>query len=141
MKPKKILKELKSKIPKGMHLKDALITFIDHYETSSADGCKKNDDCDMLLFQWGGPYDWDPAFSINLTRQFSYQDEDGEYDRMEQLSMDCRFDSVKVSVEPGSQWLEGDDLEKFKELILNSEVVKLCADEKMKAIRWELSEV
>jgi hypothetical protein len=48
----------------------------------------------MLLFEWGGPYSWDQAVSVSLTRQFSFDDENGDYDRMQQLHMHCRYDAT-----------------------------------------------
>ena len=140
MTPEDILNDLKNMITADATLAEALSRFIDHYAATEVEGCDKNADGDMLLFQWGGPYDWDPACSINLTRQFSHLDADGEYDGMEQLSMDCRFDPARVSMESGSQWLEGGDVEAFKSMVLQSAVVARCDGENMESIDWELSE-
>jgi hypothetical protein len=49
-------------------------------------------DGDMLLVQWG-TYDWGggEAFELDFTRQFSFEDDDGEYEGMQQLSCTFRF--------------------------------------------------
>ena len=61
------------------------------------DGMSREDDSDGLLFQTG-VYDWHdgrgPRFSFSMVRQFSFDDEDGDYDHMEQLECVVLFDPV-----------------------------------------------
>jgi hypothetical protein len=54
------------------------------------------DDNDGILAQYG-VYDWSLSndaehFELDMTRQFSFYDEDGEYDHMAQLSCTFRFE-------------------------------------------------
>jgi hypothetical protein len=51
---------------------------------------------DLLLFQ-SGPYEWSDGYGLTygwiLTRQFSFDDERGVYDHMEQLECGLYFDA------------------------------------------------
>jgi hypothetical protein len=60
----------KATVPTGL---ECMLRF---YAQLRADGCKLDEDGDMLLFQWG-VYDWGtgPMFEIDLTRQVILPDE------------------------------------------------------------------
>jgi hypothetical protein len=141
MTPHQVFDDLKSKIPLGMNLKEALVTFIKHFADTEIEGCSKANDGDMLLFQWGGPYSWDSYFSINLTRQFSHENEDGEYLGMQQLQMNCRYDADAVSTESGNEWFDGTDIESFTNRVLSSEAVAAVGGLEMRSLDFELDDV
>lgn len=143
MSPKEILEDIQSKIPVGTSLENALTIFVHHFESTNVDGCSKESDDDMLLFQWGGPYSWNSNFSIDLTRQFShvYEDEDGDYSGMEQLHMRCNFDANDIAIAPDNVWYEGTDIQSFLQMILNSAPVKAASVFNMKSIEFELHDV
>lgn len=65
------------------------------FAAEPVEGMSRDDDSDMCLFQCG-VYDWSdgkgPRFHWGMTRQFSFEDEDGEYDHMEQLECGLYFD-------------------------------------------------
>jgi hypothetical protein len=69
----------------------------------------------MCLFEYG-VYDWSdgkgPRFDWGLCRQFSFYDDDGEYDGMEQLRCDLFFEVVPAlaQVGAGDMW-SGADLD------------------------------
>ena len=107
MTPAQVLSLLKQKIPFGTSLNKALTTFISIFDETVIEGCEKVNEGDMLLFQWGGPYSWDPSFSINLTRQFSYESDNREHTGMQQLQMNCRFNPEAITVESGNEWFDG----------------------------------
>ena len=141
MSPKEILEDIQSKIPIGTSLKDALTIFVHHFETTSVDGCTKENEDDRLLFEWGGPYSWNSNFSIDLTRQFSHTDEDGEYSGMEQLHMRCNFDANEIEIAPNNAWYEGTGVQSFLQMILNSVPVTAASIINMKSIEFELHDV
>jgi hypothetical protein len=82
------------------------------------------DDDDGILAQYG-VYDWSLTgdaefFELDMTRQFSFYDEDGEYDHMAQLRCTFRFeptDDLRALGE-GNQWSFGMDLGTFFEQAL-----------------------
>jgi hypothetical protein len=82
MTPKEALEKIEKRIPSGTPLTKAFREFVGFYVSTSIEGCSKESDGDMLLFEWGGPYPWDDCVSLSLTRQFSFNDEDGEYVRI-----------------------------------------------------------
>jgi hypothetical protein len=141
MTPKQALEELEKKIPAGTALKNALAEFVRFYADTQIDGCPKTSDGDMLLFEWGGPYPWDNSVSVNLTRQFSFLDEDGEYDRMEQLHMWCRYDATQVALISGNEWLHGQDTEAFLRKVLDSPCTKTVESLRMDSISFDLHDV
>lgn len=62
---------------------------------------------DMLLFEWGL---FDSTFVLDLVRQFAILDEDGDYDRLEQLHCTLSFDPLDELAALGSDtiWSDGD---------------------------------
>ena len=141
MTPHQVLSDLKSKIPATTSLKNALETFIKHFDNTKVDGCDKSNDGDMLLFQWGGPSSLDPYFSISLTRQFSHVDEDGEYLGMQQLHMICRFVIDETSIASGNEWFDGTDIDLFIKQVLSSKAVSATTSLKMRSLAFELDNV
>lgn len=140
MTPQQIVDDVHSKIPAGTSLKDALMSFMKHFDETEVEGCAKIDG-DMLLYQWGGPYSWAPHFSINLTRQFSYEDEDGEYGGMEQLKMDCKYNAKMLNLESGNEWFDGVDIDTFIQRVLSSDAVIAADEQAMLALDFEFSKV
>jgi hypothetical protein len=141
MTPTQALNELKSRIPPGTPLVAALEQFIRFYSDTEIDDCPKASEGDMLLFQWGGPYSWDTCFSVNLTRQFSFDDEDGEYDRMQQLQMNCRYQAGQIAIAPGNEWLYGADTEAFLQKILVAPCVITAKNLNMQSLDFDLHDV
>ncbi|UUZ50354.1 hypothetical protein LP420_10885 [Massilia sp. B-10] len=141
MTPKQAVEELGKKIPPGTALATALDAFVAFYADTEIEGCPKHADGDMLLFEWGGPYPWDQCVSISLTRQFSFNDEDGEYDRMQQLRMSCRYDADQVSLVSGNEWLQDDDTQAFLQHILDASCVAAVKDLRMQSLDFLLHDV
>lgn len=141
MSPDNALTQLKDLIPQGTDLLSCLDKFISFYETTYIEGCDKDKEDDMLLFQWGGPYSWDKNYSINLTRQFCFNDEDGEYIGMKHLQMNCKYDPELVNIEGGNFWFDGGNINTFRELVFNSEIVKAALKLKMQSLEFELGDV
>jgi len=141
MTPVQCLNELKIRIPDGTSLVDALERFISFFASTDIEGCDKENDGDMLLFQWGGPYSWDSYYSINLTRQYSFEDDDGEYLGMQQLGMDCKYDPESINIESGNLWYDGKDINEFNRMVLNSEIVKVATGLNMKSLEFDFGDV
>ena len=141
MTPHEAFEELKKRIPFGTSLTDALGEFVKFYALSSVEGCPKDSDGDMLLFEWGGPYSWDDCVSLSLTRQFSLNDEDGEYERMQQLHMHCRYDPRQVSLVAGNEWLHGQDTDAFLQSVLNAPCTRAVRNLNMLSLDFDLHEV
>jgi len=141
MTPHEAFEELKKRIPSGTSLTDALGEFVKFYDLSSIEGCPKDSDGDMLLFEWGGPYSWDDYVSLSLTRQFSLNDEDGEYERMQQLHMHCRYDARQVSLVAGNEWLHGQDTDAFLQSVLNAPCTRAVKNLNMLSLDFDIHEV
>jgi len=76
-------------------------------------------DGDLRLFEWGtfpspSARNRKPAFRVNLCRQFSILDADGDYDRMEQLRCDIRLEATPAlkQLGEGTIW-SGPDLQEW----------------------------
>lgn len=78
----------------------------------------------MLLFQFYGPYPWDDNTKIYITRQFSFTDKKGEPAGTSQLQVNFGYDSAKYPMAKGNFWHENENIEAFKEKVLNSDAVK-----------------
>ena len=141
MSPEHALNELKVLISANTPLPEALERFINFYSNTNIEGCPKDDEGDMLLFQWGGPYSWDESYSINLTRQFTFLDSDGEYEGMQQLQMNCRYNPEQIAIKSGNEWFEGENLDEFRQSVLSSDSVKLASTLEMRSIALELGDV
>ena len=142
MKAQEVLKDLQSKIDNTTKLESALSIFIDHYDATEVENCsKKEGDSDMVLFQWGGPYTWDNSVSINLTRQFIFSNDEGEYLGMQQLRMDCKFSPEDIEIESGNFWMEELSAELFLQKVLKSDAVNLAKGLKMQNIEFNLGDV
>jgi hypothetical protein len=141
MTPKQALEELEKRIPTGTALTDALTQFVQFYADTDIDGCPKISDGDKLLFEWGGPYPWDKSVSLSLTRQFSFDDENGDYDRMQQLHMRCRYDASQVSLVSGNEWLHGQDTDAFLRQVLGAMCTKTVENLSMDSISFDLHDV
>lgn len=120
-------------------LEDALRLFVEHFDTTTVPNCAQEHG-DMLLFQWGGPYSWNPHFNINITRQFTYE-YGGEYGGMEQLYIDINYPGDNIQIEDGNMWFDGNDLDAFLNTILQSEPVQLMKNQPITAIEVTLTGV
>ena len=127
MSPNNVLVHTQKIVRDASSVEDALSKVIDFFFNSDVKGCPKEDDGDMLLFQFGGPYPWDENTTINITRQFSFTDKEGEYIGMSQLQVNFGYDNAKYPIPGGNFWYENETVEQFKEKVLNSEAVKLVA--------------
>jgi len=141
MTPEQALEQLEKRIPTGTTLSDALTQFVEHYADTEIEGCPKESDGDMLLFEWGGPYPWDEFVSVSLTRQFSFNDENGEYDRMRQLHMHCRYDARQVSLASSNEWLRGGDIDAFLQFVLGAPCTKAVELLRMQSLSFDLHDV
>ncbi|WP_426210948.1 hypothetical protein [Massilia sp. TWP1-3-3] len=141
MTPREAFEEIEKRIPTGTALTDALKEFVNFYSATSIEGCPKDSEGDMLLFEWGGPYPWDECVSLNLTRQFSLHDENGDYDRMQQLHMHCRYDASQVSLVAGNEWLHGQDVDAFLEHVLNAPCTQTVKMLSMHSLAFDLHDV
>lgn len=141
MTPREAFEEIEKRIPTGTSLTDALSEFVNFYASSSIEGCPKDSDGDMLLFEWGGPYPWDDFVSLSLTRQFSLSDEDGEYERMQQLHMHCRYDASQVTLVVGNEWLHGQDIDAFLQYVLNAPCTETVKNLNMLSLDFDMHDV
>lgn len=96
------------------------------YAQLRADGCRLDEDGDMLLFQWG-VYDWGAGamFEVDLTRQVILPDEEGD-DAIWQLHLTYLYKPTsKLSeVGEGNLWCHAPgDLEDFQDLVRASTAV------------------
>jgi hypothetical protein len=141
MTPHEALQEIEKRIPTGTQVTDALREFVEFYVSTSIEGCPKEVGGDMLLFEWGGPYPWDDSVSLSLTRQFSFNDEDGEYDHMQQLHMRCRYDTSQVSLVAGNEWLWQQDTDAFLKFVLNAPCTETAKSLDMLSLDFDLHDV
>lgn len=141
MTPDQVLNELKSKISIGIDLETAMKIFVEHYDSTKVGTCSKADEEDMLLFQWGGPYSWDDSFSINLTRQFSFNDDQGDYIGMKQLRMDCKYSPKDIQIDSGNFWFEGKEINEFLDKIFESNAFEKTKNLDMTHVEFNLNEV
>lgn len=141
MTPHEAFEEIKKRISPGTPLTDALSKFVDFYASTAIEGCPKESDGDMLLFEWGGPYPWDESVSLNLTRQFSLTDEDGEYEQMQQLHMRCLYDASQVALAAGNEWLYGQDTDAFLQYVLNAPCTAAVKNLHMQSLDFDMHDV
>lgn len=74
---------------------DDVVTTWEVYRRFAAepvDGIAPDAEADGVLAQFG-TFDWGagPAFELDMTRQLAFEDEDGEYDHMAQVTCTFRF--------------------------------------------------
>lgn len=141
MTPREAFEEIEKRIPAGTSLTDALSKFVNFYASTSIEGCPKDSDGDMLLFEWGGPYPWDEYVSLSLTRQFSLNDKDGEYERMQQLRMHCRYDASQVALVAGNEWLHGQNTDAFLQNVLNAPCTVIVKNLNMLSLDFDMHDV
>jgi hypothetical protein len=141
MSPNAAFQEIEKRIPAGTSLTDALSEFVNFYASTSIEGCPKDADADLLLFEWGGPYSWDDSVSLSLTRQFSLNDEDGAYEKMQQLHMHCRYDASQVTLIAGNKWLHGQDTEAFLRYVLNAPCTEAVKHLNMRSLDFDMHDV
>jgi len=95
---------------------DLMLAF---YQVERADGCKLDQDGDMLLFQWGC-CDWGEgaSFELNSTRQFI--ERDGEDEEIRQLHLTFKFKPTESlrKLGEGNRWCHSPkDLEGFRSFL------------------------
>ncbi|MFF7247170.1 hypothetical protein ACFZBU_25075 [Embleya sp. NPDC008237] len=82
-------------------------------------------DADGLLFQYGThTFDGPPTFSLDLTRQFEINDDDGEHDQYVQVHCELRYDFAASLSALGvfESWFfhdTGEDLDRWAEALTN----------------------
>jgi hypothetical protein len=77
---------------------------LQYYEEDRVDGCRLDEDGDMLLFQWG-IYDWGngPAFEVSIVRQLAVADDEDE--EPQQLQLVFRFPpAAGISAGEANRW-------------------------------------
>lgn len=147
MTPHEAFKEIEKRIPPKTPLTEALSEFVNFYASTAIEGCPKDSDGDMLLFEWGGPYPWDDCVSLSLTRQFSLSaedgedGEDGEDEHMLQLHMRCRYDASHVILVAGNKWLHGHDTNAFLQYVLNAPCTETVKNLQMLSIDFDMHDV
>ena len=81
-----------------------------------ADAAAREDDGDAILAQYG-TYDWGRGehFELDMTRQFSFVEEDGEYSHMTQLHCTFRYKPEEQlrALGDGNLWSFGVPLDDF----------------------------
>lgn len=102
-------------------------------------GFERDDDGDMLLFQWG-TYERDGrlVFLIDLTRQF-YEVKLGEYVGTSQLAIAYYFEATPSSdlIGHGDRWLSGgDDVDEFVEFVMKSEAFLLAGEREVEKVEF-----
>ncbi len=95
----------------------------------------------MLLSEWGGPYPWDDCVSLSVTRQFSLNSDDGEYERMQQLHMRCRYYASEVALVAGNKWLHGQDIDAFLQYVLNAPCTVAVKNLNMLSLDFDMHDV
>ena len=78
---------------------------------------------------------------MSLTRQFSHSDEDGEYERMQQLHMHCRYDASQVTLAAANEWLHGPDTDAFLQFVLNAPCTAAVKNLPMQSLDFDLHDV
>ena len=141
MTPHEAFEEIEKRIPTKTPLTEALSEFVSFYASTSIEGCPKDSDGDMLLFQWGGPYLWDDCVSLSLTRQYSLSAEDGEDEHVLQLHMRCRYDPSQVTLVTGNKWLHGQDTNAFLQYVLNAPCTETVKNLHMLSIDFDMYDV
>jgi hypothetical protein len=74
---------------------------------------------DDLLFEWGGG-------TMDFTRQFTIEDSDGDYDRMEQLHLTCSIETTGARLE--AIWGAHDELDSWIAQVEQTAAFRLLAD-------------
>ena len=141
MKPEDTLTEIKKIISPETELKDALTKFIDFYDSTKVAKCSKSKQDDMLLFQYSEPWDLSPHYTITLTRQFTLKNFLGSYKGMLQLSMTVKFAPGELQHTSDNKWYENEGVEKFKNYIFNTDVVKDASKLQHQGIEFYLDKV
>jgi hypothetical protein len=122
--------------------KEALQIFIENFYRFPLSQFDRAKDEEMLLFEYGGPYSWSPHFEISCTRQFIFNCEDGEYDRMEQLRLQILFPpEIEQGLESGNFWNQDLTLEDFTTKVFTSAAWSTCKDIVPDALQLKKHEV
>ncbi|MCP4604404.1 MAG: hypothetical protein GY847_28425 [Proteobacteria bacterium] len=103
---------------------DAMLSF--YKEMRFAD-VNMDEDGDTLLFQYGGPYSWEPGFfDLNITRQF-IRKKNGE---MKQLSLSFLYPVTENALEDNRWCTCVEEIDGFRKYIMDSEAVSWIRDKK-----------
>jgi hypothetical protein len=116
---------------------------LDFYRDVRADGCKLDNDGDMLLFQWGTyKFGGGPSFQFDITRQL-YLGESaggGGDSAISQLSFTFHFTpSAQLdAVKEGNKWCrKPDELISFESFITGSDAYRAIATAKSTKVTLE----
>jgi hypothetical protein len=132
--------EAKSRQLSSLSPEEGMIVMLDFYRDERADGCKIDEDGDMLLYQWGC-YDWGQGefFELNITRQFidgACEDED-----IRQLSLTCKFrpsESLRQLAD-GNRWCNSpEEIASFRSFVESSPAFLAVAKTKPAEVTLEL---
>ena len=140
MTPEESYSFIQDKINDSIGVEEALNTFIYFYASKEIEGCSKENEDDMLLFQFSGPSTWSPYVTVNLTRQYTFY-KNGEYDSMAQLKMDIEYKGKEIQLESGNFWLENISVAEFKDKVINSQAFQKVKDLKPMNINVEFGDV
>jgi hypothetical protein len=147
MKPKQSQKALTKRIEsagkalKSLTAAEGVGAMLVFYAEERAEGCRLDEDGDMLLFQWG-TYDFGRSgetFQLDITRQFILPRRDEPY----QLSLTFHFPATPklARLKSGSRWCESpDELEGFRKWVLASPAYRAVAEEAAKKVELDFEQ-
>ncbi|HEY0073529.1 MAG TPA: hypothetical protein VGB77_05455 [Abditibacteriaceae bacterium] len=109
------------------------------YRQVRAENCPLDNDCDMLLFQWG-IYDWGKGefFEYDITRQFMMPVNE-DYDEISQLRLILYFSASETlrQIPKGNRWCAApDEANEFESFILGHQSTQMV--ENLKPAKVEL---
>ena len=110
---------------------DALRFMAAFYGEERAEGCRLEEQGDMLLYQWG-TYAFEPpeTFQLDLTRQFMRDTGDDDME-MSQVSLTLHFEPAESlrALEAGDQWCHHPDgLAEWERLVRESAAFRAAAE-------------
>lgn len=119
---------------------NAISLMLEFYQNERADGCKVEDDGDMLLYQWGC-YDWGngESFEFNITRQFI--DGNSEDENIRQLSLTFKFnptESLRKLNDGNRRCHSPEETGEFRAYIESSSAFKAISKAKPEEVSLEL---
>jgi hypothetical protein len=108
----------------ALRLSAALRLMAEFYRDQRAEGCRLEEEGDMLLYQWGTYGFGQPeTFQVDLTRQFMHM-VGGDEPEMSQLSLTMHYEATQElrALGKGDQWCpRPEDLARFESFIRESE--------------------
>lgn len=107
----------------------------------SSEALPDEDDGDMLLFQWGHPWQREDTFYVSMTRQLIFPD--GDDQEIHQLSLQYDFTAADLpQVDRGNAWCHRRaDLPAFRTLVAESDAMRAIAGHAQLSVGLEVSAV